>query len=519
MKTTLGTMTMIAALMCSGFAAHCADPKDTRTRYNVLFIAVDDLKPRVGCYGDPLAKTPNIDRLAAQGMVFDRAYCQQAVCSPSRTALLTGLRPDTTRIYDLNTHFRLNLPNALTLPQHFKQCGYFTQGFSKIYHGGLEDPQSWSVPWDSGTKTTETAAASAKPKAAAKRKAAASAKQTSASAQQDDTIIDPATGTVLFRKQVRPKLRGPATQSPDVADDGLHDGQTAEKAVAALEQLKARNQPFFLAVGFIKPHLPFIAPKKYYDMYPLEKIQLAPNPQPPKDVPEIALTDSGELRNYEDIPDVGPITDDKARELIRGYYAATSYTDAQIGKLLDELERLGLKDNTVVVLWGDHGWQLGEHGLWCKHTNFEEATRSLLVISAPGQKTRGKHTKALVEFVDIYPTLCQLCGLDTPKQLQGTSFAPVLEKPDLKWKSAAFSQYPRAAKNPARSVMGYSMRTDRYRYTEWKDRTTSEVIAAELYDHDKDPGENENLADHADMGSVRGELEARMKAGWEAAKP
>jgi arylsulfatase A-like enzyme len=329
--------------------------------------------------------------------------------------------------------------------------------------------------------------------------------------KEDAAQRDARTGQTLKIKAKGKRVRGPSWEDPDVADNQLNDGRTADEAIKALQALKGK--PFFLACGFLKPHLPFIAPQKYFEPYPLEKVRLAGNPNPPEDVPPPAMTDSGELRAYSDIPDKGPIPAEKARELVRAYYAAASYTDAQIGRVLDELERLGLADDTVVVLWGDHGWHLGEHGLWCKHTNFEVATRSVLLVRAPG-RARGERTNALVEFVDIYPTLCELVGLPVPKGLEGASFAPLLKDPARPWKSAAFSQYPR------KELMGHSMRTDRYRYTEWADRDGKAApVGVELYDHQSDPGENVNLANRPECKELAARLAARLHAGWREALP
>jgi iduronate 2-sulfatase len=473
-------------------------------RLNVLMIAVDDLRPQLGCYGDPEIKSPAIDRLASGGVLFKRAYCQQAVCSPSRTSLLTGRRPDTTKVYDLETHFRKTIPNVVTLPEHFKQHGYHSQGLSKIYHGTLDDPQSWSVPhWKPsmpGYGKPETLESLEKKR----RERASTGKQTKTRVLERD-----ASGTPLKIDRA-PILKGPAWEDPDVADNALPDGATADKAIEVLREIKGK--PFFLAVGFLKPHLPFVAPKKYFDLYPSEQIKLAANPKSPLDVPDIALTNWGELRGYDDIPKTGPLADDVARRLIRGYRAATSYTDAQIGRVLEELDKLGLREKTIVVLWGDHGWQLGEHGLWCKHTNFEDATHSLLVLSAPGGKGVGQKTDALVEFVDIYPTLCELCDLPLPDGLEGRSMAPVLQSPERPWKSAAFSQYPRG------KVMGYSMRTDRYRYTEWAE-PGKPPVGVELYDHQSDPAENANIAAKPEHADLIKRLAGQLHAGWREASP
>lgn len=474
---------------------------------NVLMIAVDDLRPEAGAYGVPLIQTPHIDALARRGTVFTQAYCQQAVCSPSRTSLLTGRRPDTTKIYELQTHFRATIPDVVTLPEHFKRHGYHTQGFSKIYHGGLDDPASWSVPhW------TPTQPRYGRPETLADLERQRERARAAGLLPAARPAPDPKTGAVLKIPPPNNAVRGPSWEDPDVADSALPDGETADKAIATLGAVK--DKPFFLAVGFLNPHLPFVAPKKYFDLYPLDRVPLAQNPFAPKDAPALALTNSGELRSYADIPKEGPIPDAKARELVRGYYAATSYTDAQIGRVLAELDRLGLRDSTIVVLWGDHGWQLGEHGLWNKHTNFDVATRSLLVVSAPGQKRVNARTDSLTEFVDIYPSLSDLAGLPRPAGLEGESFKRLLDDPEQAFKQAAFSQYPR----PGQKAMGYTMKTARYRYTEWR-REGGEVIAAELYDHRSDPQENVNVAGRPGHEALVAALSAQLKAGWRAALP
>ncbi len=491
------------AAICVGVACLAAGGEEPRPRLNVLMIAIDDLRPEVGCYGASYVHSPHIDRLARDGVTFTRAYCQQAVCSPSRTSLLTGLRPDATRIYDLNTHFRKTIPGIVTLPEHFKQHGYHTQGLSKIYHGDLDDPQSWSVPhWRPQAPTYHNPDSLA---------ALEEHRRAVGPRPQADKVLerDPKTGVPL-RVQRAGRINGPSWEAADVPDNALIDGKTADRAVEVLREIKDR--PFFLAVGFLKPHLPFVAPRKYFEHYPLESIQTAGNPNPPEGAPSLAMTDYNELRSYSDIPKKGPVPEAKAKELIRAYRAATSFTDAQIGRVLDELDRLGLRERTVVVLWGDHGWQLGEHGQWCKHTNFELATRSPLIISAPGLASRGRQSAALSEFVDIYPTLCELAGLPIPPKLEGLSLVPVLKDPDRPWKTAAFSQYPR------QKVMGYTMRTDRYRYTEWAE-PGQPPVGVELYDHQTDPGENVSLAGREKYKELAAKLSGQLHAGWREARP
>lgn len=476
----------------------------TPKKPNILFIAVDDLRPELGCYGKDYIKSPNIDHLAKAGMTFDRAYCQQAVCSPSRSSLMTGTRPDTTKVWDLVTHFRTAMPNVVTLGQHFKNHGYFVQGMGKIYHGGYDDPQTWSVPW----KTPQATAYALPENLALNRR-------------QYETEPD-GKGQPKSKKKSgsarssRPNSRGPAFEGADVPDNMFQDGKVAELAIATLREISTKPEPFFLAVGFIKPHLPFVAPKKYWDLYDPARIQLAPNKFRPKDAPDYAILPGGELRNYHGIPE-GSIPDDLARQLKHGYYAALSYMDAQLGKVLDELDRLGLRQNTIVILWGDHGWKLGEHDAWCKHSTCEHDANAPLILSVPGIKNAGQHTKALVEFVDIYPTLADLAGLPLPGHLEGVSFKPLLDEPNRPWKTAAFSQYPRSQKG---GLMGYSMRTDRYRFTQWVNRADhSKVDAVELYDHQTDAQENQNLAGRPENAALVKELTAKLETGWKAALP
>jgi arylsulfatase A-like enzyme len=315
------------------------------------------------------------------------------------------------------------------------------------------------------------------------------------------------------KKNPKAKRRGmgPACEGPDVPDNAYGDGKILEAAIAELRRLK--DSPFFLAVGFKKPHLPFNAPKKYWDLYDPAQIKLASNPYAPKGTPKYAATSWGELRGYHGMPRKGLMPDADARRLIHAYRACVSYVDAQIGRLLDELDSLGLADNTMIVLWGDHGWKLGEHGMWCKHTNFELDTHVPLIFVAPGVATRGAHSPALAEFVDIYPTLCELAGLKQPSHLEGTSLVPVLKEPTRSWKKAAISQYPRG------NVMGYSLRTARFRYTEWQDRKDGKAVARELYDFERDPACNENLADKPEYAADLARLQELLRGGWKGCKP
>ncbi len=471
---------------CLLAALPAGNAADAKIRPNVLFIAVDDLRPELGCYGQTKIHSPNIDRLAREGLLFERTYCQQAICMASRASLLSGYRPDKGEIFKNGPLYK-HVPDALSLNKHFQANGYETVSMGKIYHHRSDEKAGWSREAyhpDGGWEGRGYL--------------------------HPDSIAHVRAYDKKFPNASR-KGMGPACESADVADDAYPDGMIADHAIAELNRL--RDQPFFMAVGFKKPHLPFNAPKKYWDLYDPEELDLADNPFLPKGAPNEALTSWGELRGYHGVPTNGPVPDDLARELIHGYYACVSYTDAMIGRVLDELDRLGLRDNTIVILWGDHGWKLGEHAMWCKHTNFELDTHVPMIISAPGMKARGQRTPALTEFVDIYPTLCDLAGIEKPDHLEGVSIAPLLDDPNRPWKAAAFSQYPRGR------VMGYSMRTDRYRYTEWQDMKTNKVEARELYDHKTDPEENNNVAGNPENAELVDELSTMLHAGYKAARP
>lgn len=467
-------------------------PATAAPKTNVLFLAVDDLRPALGCYGDPAARTPNIDRLAAGGTVFLHAYVQQAVCSPSRSSVLTGRRPDTTKVYDLVTHFRDHIPDVITLPQHFKANGYTARSVGKIYHGGYDDPKSWS--------------------------AAHEAMKGKVFGPDGQALLEKLRGEAKKNQADTSRIRGLPTEAPDVADDYLTDGANATRGCELLRELAAKPEPFFLAVGFARPHLPFVAPKKYWDAIDTTQLPTPTTTVPPQGAPAFASTIWGELRAYHGIPQVGPVPVAEARKLVHGYYAATSYMDAQVGRLLDELDRLKLAHNTVVVLWGDHGWHLGDHGQWCKHTNYEFATRSTLVMRSPSQKAPGKRTEALVEFVDIYPTLVESCGLALPAGLEGYSFAPLLDDAAKPWKSAAISQYPRGSRQTG-PLMGYALRTNRYRLVEWRERKSGKPIAHELYDYQTDPHETKNLADDPASQPIVEALAKTLASGWKGLAP
>jgi choline-sulfatase len=469
-------LTLLVALMLAPLASLEAAPKP-----NILFIAVDDLRPDLGCYGNKIIKTPNIDRIAARGIVFNKAYCQQAVCSPSRTAIMTGLRPDVTKVWDLETHFRVAQPDCITLPQHFKANGYHCAALSKLYHAGFEDGRSWNEPhWYPKGRAVDTDPVDWTKQIVTRHEV------------NTEEYSAPQEGGAARKNGKSPK-KGPAYEVSPKTDDQLPDGATAQEAVKRLAALKSKNEPFFLAVGFLKPHLPFVAPKKYWDLYDPNTIPVPTTDKLPAGSPEFAGHTNSELHAYPGVPKENPIPADFAKTLRHGYYACISYTDAQIGKVLDALDQEGLADNTVIVLWGDHGWQLGDHGLWHKHTNFEIAARAPLLISVPGTKTAGQNCEAPVEFVDVYPTLADVCGLPIPSGLGGSSLKNIIENPAAPATDVAISQYPRSA--PEGPVMGYSIRNERYRATFWRERNGSKIIATELYDEQADPTETISLAD------------------------
>jgi arylsulfatase A-like enzyme len=470
-------------------------------------IPIDDLRPQFGCYGFDQIITPNIDRLAATGTLFRRAYAMVATCSPSRTCLMTGSRPDTTKVYDLRTHFRKTIPDVVTLTQHFTRHGYESVGMGKVFHGSLNDMPSWDRWID-----VKSGPAWLDPK----------------TQQWRDRLRKEADEKGLEGRQRGRYTRGTVTESQDVPDNAYFDGAMTDRAVGELEAFGKSGKPFFMAVGFKKPHLPFIAPKRYWDLYKREDIATAPNPFHPKNLPKGAVDSfPGEMGSYCDARELAAKQkaagkqdwpDEYSKQLIHAYFACISYIDAQIGRLLETLEETGLADNTVVMLWGDHGWHLGENGTWGKHTNLEWGTHSPLLLRVPGHPNAGVATDRLVEFVDVYPSLAEACGLPVPEHCEGTSLMPLVRDPSAAWKTAAFSQF-RKTINGVR-CMGYTMRTDKFRYTEWRDRKDlARIETRELYDHRQNHDENENVIDSARYVEKAQEMAAKMKSGWRAARP
>ncbi len=439
---------------------------------NVLFLAVDDLRPELTAYGAEKMVTPNFDRLAQRGVRFDRAYCMVPTCGASRASLMTGLRPARDRFVTFDCRADEDAPGIVPLNAHFKNNGYTSLSLGKVFHSPADNASGWSEPpvMPSGPKyfSEEALAKSVEDK--------------------------------------RGRKRGPSWENGgDVPDNIYIDGKIADEAIRTLERLASKpNQPFFFAVGFTKPHLPFVAPGRYFENYPESEITMPDNYFPPENAPESALHNYGELRSYSDIPARGSLPEDKALELIRAYYAATSYTDANIGRILRAFDNLGLSENTIIVLWGDHGWNLGEHTLWCKHSCFETSLRAPLIFATPDSMklSSGESTTSLTEFIDIYPTLCELAGLELPDHLEGDSLLPVLRAPATAAKAHAISRF----KN------GDTIRTERFRYSLYTDKdgaTTGHM----LYDHETDPGENFNIADHPEYAQVVQTLARKLREG------
>jgi uncharacterized sulfatase len=455
-----------AGLLAAGVSCAAAPAQ----RPNVLFIAVDDMNCDLGSYGHPIVKSPNIDKLAARGVRFDRAYCQFPLCSPTRSSLMTGLRPDQTRVFDLHYHFRTGLPDVVTIPQLFMRNGYHAARVGKIYHygnpgdigtSGLDDPPSWNEFVNPAGRDKTTL-------------------------ESDIINYTPQRGlgsalAILSDKSGR--------------DEDHTDGKVATEAIRLLE--KHKDRPFFLAVGFYRPHTPYVAPKKYFDLYPLDKIEVPNVPaEYAKTVPPPALMSTRPWPNF-------GVTPAQAREAKQAYYAAISFVDAQIGRVVDALDRLGLGNNTVIVFWSDHGYSLGTHGLWMKQSCFEDSARVPMIIAAPGLKAGGVSPR-LVEFIDLYPTLADLAGLPLAGKLPGASLRPLLANPHAEWNRPAFTQVQRG------DFPGHSVRTPRWRYTEWDGGKQG----VELYDHNADPGEMKNLAADPKHAAVIAELKALVTRNW-----
>jgi iduronate 2-sulfatase len=471
----------LAILLTLPQLAHAKLATDT-AKPNVLFISVDDLRPELGCYGKASMKTPNIDRIAAQGTVFKNAFCQIAICMPSRTSVLSGYRPETVQSGKIESD---KYPKGMIpLPQLFRNAGYTAVSIGKILHYNDDGNQFW----DRKYKDTF-------------HEQAAHHGWCSGYQLETNKSVFANYGRSLTRKGGDKLPRPAAVEISNAPDKAYPDGVIARTAVEELKKLKAEGKPFFLATGFYRPHLPFAVPKKYWDMYDRNDIHLPANSDPVID--GVTKNDWTELRRYGDIPNKGPLSKKQAKELIHGYYASVSFSDAMIGKVLDELKNLGLDKNTIIVLWGDHGWNLGEHGWWCKHTNYETSTRTVMLASAPGMK-KNISTEALVELIDLYPSLCELANINAPAYLEGTSFVPLMKNPKQPWKKAVFSMFGRAR----------TIRTQDYRLIEHK-----KSGAIELFDLKIDPGETRNVAKKPPYKKIKNKLLEQLNAGWKAAIP
>ncbi|WP_075602859.1 sulfatase [Saccharicrinis aurantiacus] len=517
---------VIACMVISFSSCNGKNKTEEKRKPNILFLAVDDLRPELGCYGSPIAVSPNLDKLAGDGLLFNRAYCQQSICGPSRCSLMSGGRPEAIGVTHNYTLLREGSPDIITLPQHFKENGYETVYCGKVFHGkDALDTLAW----------TRKAAKNAPEMKGLKKPVGFALEENMKSRAEDRKAM-----FAKYGEQAKYGLAmGPAYECADVPDVTYEDGYNTTLAIATLKDMLKKNpdKPFFLGLGMKKPHLNWVAPKKYWDMYNEDEIPMAENTEAPENGSPMGLHPSFELRVRSNIPKYGDLDPKLERKLKHAYLACVSYIDAQLGRMIDALDEAGVKDNTIIVLWGDHGWHLGDMGIWGKATTYEVAARVPMMIWTPDmlKKNRGEITDALVELVDIYPTLCDLAGLEKPSHLDGKSFAPLLEEPHQKWKKAVFTQFPNPALRewgayPLRpgmretyflpliedveekiraefkeewdratfenDVMGYGMRTDRYRLIVWKDRKVpnEKPLFVELYDHKLDPNETKNIA-------------------------
>ena len=509
----------LIALVCLVPATLSAQQKKKKGP-NVIFIAVDDLRPELGCYGNSFIKTPNIDRLAKKGMVFTNAYCQVAVCAPSRASITTGLRPDSTHVWVLGEKFRENMPSVVTIPQQFKKFGYHTISIGKIFHNHMPDSVSFDEP-------------DLRP---AEYKTIDMVDRDPESFYYDDSLKAELAAKRLKRLEKNPKIYangwayGRSVESSDAPDDAFYDGAQTALAIETIDRVKNRKEPFFLALGYFRPHLPFVAPKKYWDLYDPMQIPMADNNYMPLNSPSMALYNQKEMTacydlEYVKAPPYFRMPDSVARVLKHGYYACVSYVDACIGRLVDDLEKKQLLDNTIIVLWGDHGWKLGEHNGWGKQSNYQIDTRVPLIVYAPGAANAGKQTNELVELVDVYPTLCDLAGIQIPSFMQGTSFKKLMNEKEITWKEAVFSQFlrPAAEGSDKRNYMGYSMVTKNYHLVEWyywdkQKKMPGEFVTRELYDLTADPQENFNIAIYPENKALAERLSDQRKQGWKEVK-
>ncbi|MBX2876312.1 MAG: sulfatase [Saprospiraceae bacterium] len=499
----------------------CTESEEAEQRPNVLFISIDDLRPTLGVYGDSTAVTPHIDQLASEGMTFRQVFCQSAVCAPSRASLMTGVRPDSTRVWHLGDKFREINPQAVTMPQYFSRFGYHTVNIGKIFHNYMPDSVSWDEP--------------------DMRPAQYLRPEWLGRDGETFYISEEVQKSQVIKRDSLLKLRpiryadgwntGPAWEAADVHDTLYYDGAQTELAKRTLNRLSKMEQPFFFGLGYFRPHLPFAVPKKYWDLYDPEEIPLAPNPALPEGAPIFTANSMYELRHYDGFGHIGHPTssyrmsEDTARILKQGYYASVSYVDALLGDLIAHLKSLDLYENTIIVVWGDHGWKLGDHNSWGKMTNFNIDLQVPVIIRYPHQKNRGAQTFAMAELVDLFPSICELAGIQVPDYMQGLSLAPLLNDPTLPWKQAAFSQFHRRPRVSAdgKRYMGYSMNTSEHHYIEWytwdhQTGTKGNYVTTELYDRLNDPHETKNMATEPSHKDLINHLSQQLAEGWSGAQ-
>ncbi|MCK0132575.1 sulfatase [Flavobacteriaceae bacterium F08102] len=516
-RTSFWLMTLSLLLVFS-----CNNPEKNIAKPNILFISIDDLRPTLGAYGDTTAITPTIDQIAAEGMTFRQTFAQVAVCAPSRASLMTGLRPDSTRVWHLGDKFREINPATVTMPQYFSKFGYHTVNLGKIFHNYMPDSISWDEPdlrpaqylrpdWLKRDGETFYISEEVNRSQAIKR----------------DSLL--ALRPVRYADGWN---TGPAWEAAEVHDTMYYDGAQTELAKKVLTRLAKTDTPFYMGLGYFRPHLPFTAPKKYWDLYDPEKIPLAPNPNVPENAPIYTMNSMYELRHYDGFNNIGHpqssyrMSKDTARILKHGYYASVSYIDALIGNLIRHMKDIGIYENTIIVIFGDHGWKLGDHNSWGKMTNYNIDLQVPMIIRYPNQENRGDQTFEITELIDLFPSLCEIAGIEVPDYLQGSSFVPLVKNPKRKWKEAAFSQFHRRPKHAAdgKRYMGYSMNTHKYHYIEWytwdpKTGTRGEFNHSELYDRENDPYETINIAAEQSLNNVVKELSEQLAAGWRNAKP
>ncbi len=516
------TFYLSIAIFIFSISIGCQETEKSTQQPNILFISIDDLRTTLGVYGDTTVISPNLDQLASEGITFMDAFCQSAVCAPSRASLMTGLRPDSTRVWHLGDKFRKINPEAVTMPQYFSKFGYHTVNLGKIFHNYMPDSISWDEP---------------------DLRPARYLKKDWLKRDGETFYISPAVHASQKTKRdsllkLRPKRyadgwnTGPAWEAADVHDTMYYDGAQNKLTEATLTKLAESNQPFFMGLGYFRPHLPFTAPKRYWDLYDHKTFPLPTNPNLPKDAPIQTMNSMYELRHYDGFSHIAhPTADyrmnkDTVRTLRQGYYASVSYVDALIGDLVSHMKKIGIYDNTIIIVWGDHGYKLGDHNSWGKMTNYNIDLKVPIIIRYPNQPNRGAQTDGLTELVDLFPTICDLAQIPTPAYMQGTSLLSLIKDPKRKWKTAAFSQFHRRPKVSAdgQRYMGYSINTDKYHFIEWytwdhKRGTRGTLTNTELYDRIKDPHEFTNITEQNGLTEVKNQLSEQLARGWPEARP